>query len=184
MEADSLKLKTEAEAVKAKMDTESVVVIRQSSETGQLYGSVNTRDIAAGFTEAGFTVNRNQVLLDAPIKELGVHDIQIILHPEVSADVQVNVARTEEEAERARGENVTISAEEEETLDIEEVFEEGVEAELDDDAGEEAVEAAAEMMDAETAESSEASETAEAESDDTAEEETSEEASDEASEDV
>ncbi|MGC6471304.1 MAG: 50S ribosomal protein L9 [Parvibaculales bacterium] len=185
LEADSLKLKTEAEAVKAKMDTESVVVIRQSSETGQLYGSVNTRDIAASFTEAGFTVNRNQVLLDAPIKELGVHDIQIILHPEVSADVQVNVARTEEEAERqARGENVTISAEEEETLDIEEVFEEGVEAELDDDAGEEAVEAAAEMMDAETAESSEASETAEAESDDTAEEETSEEASDEASEDV
>ena len=144
LEADSLKLKTEAEAVKAKMDSESVIVIRQSSETGQLYGSVNTRDIAASFTEAGFTVNRNQVVLDAPIKELGVHDIQIILHPEVSADVQVNVARTEEEAERqARGENVTISAEEEETIDIEEVFEEGVEADLSDDAEEEAVEATA-----------------------------------------
>ena len=147
LEADSLKLKSEAEGVKAKMDGESVVIIRQSSETGQLYGSVNTRDIADKFTAAGITVNRNQVSLDAPIKELGVFNIQIILHPEVSADVKVNVARTAEEAERQeRGENVTLTGEEEEdTLAVEEVFEEGVEADLDEttevEAADEAIEA-------------------------------------------
>ena len=149
LEADSLKLKSEAEAIKTKMDSESVIVIRQSSETGQLYGSVNTRDIAASFTEAGFTVNRNQVVLDAPIKELGVHDIQIILHPEVSADVQVNVARTEEEAERqARGENVTLATDEYETLDLEEVFEEGVEADIGNDEDDDTLEASAETTSA------------------------------------
>ncbi|MGC6511693.1 MAG: 50S ribosomal protein L9 [Parvibaculales bacterium] len=158
LEADSLKLKSEAEAIKTKMDSESVIVIRQSSETGQLYGSVNTRDIAASFTEAGFTVNRNQVVLDAPIKELGVHDIQIILHPEVSADVQVNVARTEEEAERqARGENVTLATDEDETLDLEEVFEEGVEADLGNDEDDDTLEASAETTSADTHETADES---------------------------
>lgn len=147
LEADNLKLKTEAEAVKAKMDSESVIIIRQSSDTGQLYGSVNTRDIAASFTEAGFSLNKSQIVLDAPIKELGVYDISVSLHPEVDANVKVNVARTQDEAElQARGENVMIEAEEEETIEIEEVFEEGVDVSLDDEeASEETAEETAEV---------------------------------------
>ena len=161
LEADNLKLKTEAEAVKAKMDGESVIIIRQSSETGQLYGSVNTRDIATSYTEAGFSLNKSQIILDAPIKELGIYDISVSLHPEVEANVKINVARTEEEAElQARGESVTIEAEEEEAVDIEEVFEEGVEVSLDDEAqAEETVEAAPEET-AEVASDEEASEEA------------------------
>lgn len=161
LEADNLKLKTEAEAVKAKMDGESVIIIRQSSETGQLYGSVNTRDIATSYTEAGFSLNKSQIILDAPIKELGIYDISVSLHPEVEANVKINVARTEEEAElQARGESVTIEAEEEETVEIEEVFEEGVEVSLDDEAqAEETVEAAPEET-AEVASDEEASEEA------------------------
>ncbi len=161
LEADNLKLKTEAEAVKAKMDGESVIIIRQSSETGQLYGSVNTRDIATSYTEAGFSLNKSQIILDAPIKELGIYDISVSLHPEVEANVKINVARTEEEAElQARGESVTIEAEEEEAVEIEEVFEEGVEVSLDDEAqAEETVEAAPEET-AEVASDEEASEEA------------------------
>ncbi len=161
LEADNLKLKTEAEAVKAKMDGESVIIIRQSSETGQLYGSVNTRDIATSYTEAGFSLNKSQIILDAPIKELGIYDISVSLHPEVEANVKINVARTEEEAElQARGESVTIEAEEEETVEIEEVFEEGVEVYLDDEAqAEETVEAAPEET-TEVASDEEASEEA------------------------
>ncbi len=161
LEADNLKLKTEAEAVKAKMDGESVIIIRQSSETGQLYGSVNTRDIATSYTEAGFSLNKSQIILDAPIKELGIYDISVSLHPEVEANVKINVARTEEEAElQARGESVTIEAEEEETVEIEEVFEEGVEVSLDDEAqAEETVEAAPEET-TEVASDEEASEEA------------------------
>ena len=163
LEADNLKLKTEAEAVKSKMDGESVIIIRQSSETGQLYGSVNTRDIATSYTEAGFSLNKSQIILDAPIKELGIYDISVSLHPEVEANVKINVARTKEEAElQARGESVTIEAEEEEAVEIEEVFEEGVEVSLEEEAqAEETVEAAPEEA-AEVASDEEASEETEA----------------------
>lgn len=142
LEAKSLKLKSEADAVKEKLDGQSLVIIRQSGETGQLYGSVSTRDITASLDESGFAVMRNQIALEAPIKALGVHKITITLHPEVTAEVDVNVARTQEEAERqARGEDVTVEkVEEEETIAVEEIFEEGVTANLEDDTENEEVE--------------------------------------------
>jgi large subunit ribosomal protein L9 len=111
LEATNLQRKQEAEAVAKKLNGLSFVVIRQAGDTGQLYGSVSTRDIADGVTAGGFTIERAQVLLDRPIKNLGVHDVRIGLHPEVEAHVFVNVARTQEEAQRqAAGENVTQSA--------------------------------------------------------------------------
>ena len=132
LEARNLELRTEAEAVQTKLDGESVIVIRQASESGQLYGSVATRDIAAGLTENGFTVERQQVSQQRPIKILGLHEVLIRLHPEVTATVTVNVARTAEEAERqARGEDVTIDRtdeEEEAALLAEEVFEDAEQA--------------------------------------------------------
>jgi len=145
LEARNLELRKEAEAVQVKLEGESVTVIRQASESGQLYGSVATRDIANGLTENGFTVERQQVSLQRPIKVLGLHDVVIRLHPEVTANVSVNVARTAEEAERqARGEDVTVDRtdeEEEAALLAEEVFEDAEQAALvegdEDTAGEE-----------------------------------------------
>ncbi|WP_422023567.1 50S ribosomal protein L9 [Pyruvatibacter mobilis] len=142
LEARNLELRKEAEAVETKLNGESVIVIRSASETGQLYGSVATRDVASALTEAGFTVARQQVELQRPIKILGLHDVLIRLHPEVSATVTVNVARTQEEAERqARGEDVTVDRtdeEEEAALLAEEVFEdaEAAAALEEDDAAE------------------------------------------------
>jgi len=138
LEARNLEQKTEAEAVAIKLDGQSVVLIRQASDRGQLYGSVSSRDIAEALTEAGFTVTRTQVILNAPIKTLGLTEVPVRLHPEVESTVTVNAARSEEEAERqARGEDVTIEAEEEEEaeaeleegaeVDSEEFFEEGAE---------------------------------------------------------
>ena len=127
LEARNLELKTEAEGISGKLDNQSFVAIRQAGDTGQLYGSVSTRDIADLITEACFTVARHQVQLDKPIKVLGVHPLHVTLHPEVIVTVNVNVARSEDEAERqARGEDVTIEVEEieeEETIAVEEVFE-------------------------------------------------------------
>ncbi len=141
LEARNLELRTEAEAVQVKLDGESVTVIRQASESGQLYGSVATRDIAEGLTEGGFSVERQQVVLQRPIKVLGLHDVTVRLHPEVTATVTVNVARTQDEAERqARGEDVTVDRtdeEEEAALLAEEVFEDAEQAaalEADDEA--------------------------------------------------
>jgi len=98
LEAQNLQRRSDAEAVSGKMDKLSVVIIRQAGEFGQLYGSVSTRDIASAVTAAGFTVNRQQVTVDAPIKTLGLHKARVALHPEVSVSVTVNVALTEEEA--------------------------------------------------------------------------------------
>lgn len=130
LEARNLELKSEAEGVDDKLSGETFVVIRQAGDTGQLYGSVTTRDIAQIITDGGFSVTRSQVLLDRPIKTLGVHPVRLGLHPEVETEVTVNVARTEDEAERqARGEDVTAMVDEddedreEETLAAEEVFE-------------------------------------------------------------
>lgn len=115
LEAKNLEQKKEAEAVAKKLDGESFVALRQASEGGQLYGSVSTRDIADIVTEGGFTVDRNQIGLDRPIKTLGQHPIRIILHPEVTVSVAINVARTIEEAERlARGEDVLATRDEDE----------------------------------------------------------------------
>lgn len=141
LEARDLERKTEAEAVAEKLAGESFVVIRQAGDTGQLYGSVSTRDIATAVTEGGFSIERRQVLLDKPIKTLGLHEVRVALHGEVVPTVNVNVARTEDEAERqARGEDVTqeLTEEEEEAAEAlaagEALFEEGAAPEEGDDA--------------------------------------------------
>lgn len=139
LEARNLERKQEAEGVNAKLDGESFVVIRSSGDTGQLYGSVTTRDIAELLSENGFSTARNQVVLEAPIKILGLHNVSVVLHPEVTSSVIVNVARTEEEAERqAAGEDVTAERDEDEDLSVnaEEIFDEGVEVNLEADAEE------------------------------------------------
>ncbi|MXN64449.1 50S ribosomal protein L9 [Stappia sp. GBMRC 2046] len=108
LEARNLERKTEAEGVAAKLDNERFVAIRSAGETGQLYGSVSTRDIADVLTEGGFSVGRDQVRLNRPIKTIGLHAVEILLHPEVEVTVTVNVARSNDEAERqARGEDLT-----------------------------------------------------------------------------
>jgi len=129
LEANNLEHRKEAEAVSVKLDKQSFVLIRSAGDTGQLYGSVSTRDIAEAVTAGGFTVNRNQVQLDRPIKTLGLHDCRIELHPEVSCNVTLNVARSQDEADKqARGENVTVIQDEKielETFNPESAFEEG-----------------------------------------------------------
>ena len=98
LEATNLELRKEAEKVAARMGELMIVLIRQAGEAGQLYGSVNARDIAEGVTEAGFTVRRQQVWLNEPIKALGTHPVSVSLHPEVIVEVTINVARSEDEA--------------------------------------------------------------------------------------
>jgi large subunit ribosomal protein L9 len=115
LEARDLERKTEAEAVAAKLNGKSFIVIRQAGDNGQLYGSVSTRDIATAVTQGGFSIERRQVLLDRPIKALGLHEVRVALHGEVVPHIVVNVARTEDEAARqARGEDVTQELTEEE----------------------------------------------------------------------
>jgi large subunit ribosomal protein L9 len=99
LEAQNLNRRQEAEAVGGKLDGLKVVLLRQASEAGQLYGSVTARDIAEAVTEAGFTILKSQVVLNQPIKELGLHTIRVVLHPEVSVSVVANVAKSAEEAE-------------------------------------------------------------------------------------
>jgi large subunit ribosomal protein L9 len=112
LETRNLEAKGEADKVGAKLNGQSVTVLRQAAETGQLYGSVSTRDVAALLTESGFTVNRSQIELNAPIKMIGVHKVPIALHPEVEVAITVYVARNADEAERlARGEDVTVRRE-------------------------------------------------------------------------
>jgi large subunit ribosomal protein L9 len=108
LEARNLEARKEAEAVAEKLSGQSFVVIRQAGETGQLYGSVSTRDIAETATAGGFTVERRQVRLDRAIKTIGLHEVKITLHPEVEVPITMNVARSEDEAGRqARGEDLT-----------------------------------------------------------------------------
>jgi len=99
LEAQNLERKSEADAVSAKLDGVSVVLIRAASDSGQLYGSVTARDIADSLTEAGYTVSRSQVLMERPVKTLGIFDFRIRLHPEVTSTVSINVAKSDEEAE-------------------------------------------------------------------------------------
>ena len=98
LQTQNLETRKEAEAVGAKLDGQIFTVIRSASDAGALYGSVTTRDAAEAATEAGFTVNRGQVVLDRPIKELGMHTVSVVLHPEVTAKVKLNVARSVQEA--------------------------------------------------------------------------------------
>jgi large subunit ribosomal protein L9 len=98
LEAQNLTRRQDAEKVSAKLDGISVIIIRQAGEFGQLYGSVTTRDIATAITAAGFTVDRRQIMLDVPIKTLGLHKTRVALHPEVTVSVTLNVAPSEEEA--------------------------------------------------------------------------------------
>lgn len=104
LEAQNLQRRSEAEQVAKKLDGISVVIIRQAGESGQLYGSVSARDVAQAVTEAGFTISRGQVVLDKAIKTLGLYKQRVVLHPEVSVIVTVNVAQSPEEAEmQAKG---------------------------------------------------------------------------------
>ncbi|MDA0305707.1 MAG: 50S ribosomal protein L9 [Proteobacteria bacterium] len=98
LETANLENRAEAEKLGKKMSELAVILVRQAGEAGQLYGSVNARDIAASVTEAGFTITRQQVELANPIKALGLHQVKVMLHPEVSVAVTTNVARSVEEA--------------------------------------------------------------------------------------
>jgi large subunit ribosomal protein L9 len=132
LEAHNLALKGEAQGAAGKLDGQSFIILRQSSETGQLYGSVTARDLAVAMEEKGFKVTRNQVALDAPIKSIGKHKVAIALHPEVEINITVLVGRTPDEAERlARGEDVTVRRDQtaqEEALAVAEGFFENPEA--------------------------------------------------------
>jgi large subunit ribosomal protein L9 len=98
LEATNLKLRKDAEFVAKSMDGAQIVIIRQASEVGQLYGSVRSRDISEGLTKGGFTVDKSQIIIEAPIKNLGVHTVFVSLHPEVRASINLIVAQSEEEA--------------------------------------------------------------------------------------
>ena len=108
LEANNPKAKGEATKVAEKINGRNVVVLRQASETGQLFGSVSVRDIITSFEADGVTISRSQVLLDAPIKTIGKHTITVAVHPEVEVEVSVTVARSQDEAERInRGEDIS-----------------------------------------------------------------------------
>ena len=113
LEANNLQAKEEAQRLAARVDRQSVTILRQASETASLYGSVTARDVAKAFTDAGITLDRAQVRLDEPIKSLGVHQVTVALHPEVEVTVTVNVARTQEEADIQAGRAPPTGADEE-----------------------------------------------------------------------
>jgi large subunit ribosomal protein L9 len=128
LETNNLETKTEAEAVAEKLNGQTFIVIRSASDSGALYGSVTTRDVAEAATAAGFTVDRGLVVLDRPIKDLGLHSVTISLHPEVTVKVTMNVARSPEEADlQASGKSVAelaAEAEAEAEFEIAELFSE------------------------------------------------------------
>ena len=151
MEARNLETKKEAEALAEKLDGEQFIVIRSASDAGSLYGSVTTRDAADAATEAGFSVDKRQVALTGPIKELGLHAVTVSLHPEVTATIELNVARSAEEAElQAAGKSVAelaAEAEAEAEFEIQELFDDIGGAAMDDFDGEDAPAAPAEASD-------------------------------------
>jgi len=140
LEARNLKAKGEASQVAEKINGHNVIVLRQASETGQLFGSVTVRDIVTAFEAQSVNIGRSQVMLDAPIKTIGKHTIAIAVHPEVEVEVSVTVARSVDEAERInRGEDISTRKE-------------------DKDAAAEAIAAAGEFFDPEAQQESGASE--------------------------
>lgn len=146
LEARNLETKKEAEALAEKLAGQQFVVIRSASDAGALYGSVTPRDAADVATAEGFTVDRKQVVLTTPIKELGVHSVSVVLHPEVAVEIEINVARSAEEAElQASGKSIqelAAEAEAEAEFEIAELFDDiGAAASDDDDLAPEAPEA-------------------------------------------
>lgn len=139
LEARNLETRKEAEDLAGRINGSTYVVIRSASDGGALYGSVSTRDIADAVAEAGVSVERNQVVLNAPIKLLGLHQVAVVLHPEVSAEITLNVARSNEEAElQASGKSIQELAAEEEAaaeFEIAELFDDIGAASQDDDLG-------------------------------------------------
>ncbi|MDK3072926.1 50S ribosomal protein L9 [Sedimentitalea sp. JM2-8] len=137
LEARNLETRKEAEALAAKLDGKQFIVIRSASDAGSLYGSVTTRDAADVATEEGFSIDRKQVIIDRPIKELGLHSVTIVLHPEVTAVIRLNVARSTDEAElQASGKSIQELAAEEEAaaeFEIAELFDDIGSAASDDD---------------------------------------------------
>ena len=121
LEARNLESKKEAEELADRLDGQQFIVIRQASDGGSLYGSVSTRDAATVATEEGFSLDRKQIVIRQPIKELGLHELEVTLHPEVDATITLNVARSPEEAElQASGKTIQeAAAEEEEAADFE-----------------------------------------------------------------
>lgn len=121
LEARNLETRREAQALADKLDGQTFTVIRSASDGGNLYGSVSTRDAADAATAAGFSVDRGQITLSAPIKELGIHEVKVVLHPEVDATIRLNVARSNEEAElQASGKSIQeLAAEEEAAAEFE-----------------------------------------------------------------
>lgn len=142
LEARNLETKGEADALGARLDGQKFVVIRQASDGGALYGSVTPRDVADAATAAGFTVDRKQVAIERPIKELGLHDVTVTLHPEVQVTITLNVARSAEEAElQATGKTIQELAAEEEAaaeFEIAELFDDIGAAQSDEDEAPEA----------------------------------------------
>ncbi len=157
LEARNLESKGEAQALADKLNGQQFVVIRSASDAGALYGSVSTRDAADAASEDGFSVDRKQVVLERPIKELGLHIVGITLHPEVAAEITLNVARSAEEAElQASGKSIQEMAAEEEAdadFEIAELFDDiGAAASDDDDLAEAAgIEVADDEAEADTA---------------------------------
>ena len=142
LEAQNLETKTEAEALANKLDGKQFIVIRSASDAGSLYGSVTTRDASEAAEAAGFNVSKKQMVLGTPIKDLGIHNLSVRLHPEVEAKIELNVARSMEEAElQAAGKSIQDLAAEEEAVaefEIQELFDDIGTAGLDefiDDAG-------------------------------------------------
>ena len=137
LEAHNLETRKEAEAMAEKLDGEQFVLIRQASDSGALYGSVSTRDAADTATEAGFALDRRQVALTRPIKELGLHDVTVTLHPEVTVTIQLNVARSQEEAELQKSgrtiQDAAAEAEQAADYEIAELFEDIGAAASDDE---------------------------------------------------
>lgn len=139
LEARNLETKKEAESLAEKLDGQQFIVIRQASDGGNLYGSVTPRDAADVATEAGFSVDRKQVVIGTPIKALGLHQADVVLHPEVTAVIELNVARSDEEAElQASGKSIqelAAEAEAEAEFEIANLFDDiGAAASEDDDA--------------------------------------------------
>jgi large subunit ribosomal protein L9 len=144
LEARNLSQKSEAQAVAKKLDGKSFSLLRQAGDRGQLYGSVSPRDIADAISAGGVSVNRTQVPLDQAIKAIGLFTVSVVLHPEVRVNVTINVARSEDEAERQlRGEDVLAEKTDAEEAQVaaEELFEEGAGPKAEEAEGEEASEA-------------------------------------------
>ena len=137
LETKNLETKKEADALLGRLGGQTFVVIRSASDSGALYGSVSPRDAAEVATSAGFSIDRKQISLVKPIKELGLHEMSVVLHPEVTATIILNVARSTEEADlQASGksiQDVAAEAEAEAEFEIAELFDDIGSAGLDDD---------------------------------------------------